>query len=337
MKAVLVENIGEVCVKDVPDLTEVPEYGCLCKNIFASTCTGTDRKLIHNTTPWENSYPGVLGHENVAEIIEVGSKVRNFAVGDIVMRPVYVYAGEERNGYSGLFGGFSEYGIVTDFKAMEEDGRSDYNPYARYQAKIPKSWRDNPSAVMLITLKETFSWIKKLPDLYDKDVAVIGSGTVGLFYTKLAGIGCAKSVTVLDISNNGRERAAKVGADRFLNLTEEDKPQAAFDLIIDAAGILTQIANFIPMLRADGIFGIYGIDGSLQANFDGFGSGLTFAFHNSDEANPLVHETCIKLVERGLIDLSDFHSSIMPFSQAPQAYELLKERKEFKVVFDLSK
>jgi threonine dehydrogenase-like Zn-dependent dehydrogenase len=337
MKAILVENIGEVVVKDIPDLTEISEYDCLCKNIFASTCTGTDSKLINNTTPWENSYPGVLGHENVAEVIEVGAKVKNFAVGDIVMRPVYVYAGEKRNGYSALFGGFSEYGIVTDVKAMEAAGRSDFNPYARYQAKIPKSWRNNPSAVMLITLKETFSWLNKLPSLYGKDVAIIGSGTVGLFYTKLAAVFCAKSVTVLDINSSRFDQARKVGADNCINLLENDKPKAAFDLLIDAAGILTKIADFIPMVRQDGIFGIYGIDGSLSAHFEGFGSGLTFAFHNSNEADPLVHETCVGLVERGLVELSDFHSAIMPFSQAPEAYELLKARKEFKIVFELGK
>ncbi len=332
MKAVVVNEPGRIELTDVPDITEVPEYGCLCRNIFASTCTGTDRKLIHNTTPWENRYPGILGHENVAEIVEIGSKVKNFKRGDVVLRPVYVYAGEERNGYSGLFGGFSEYGIITDFAAMEDDGKESFNPYSRYQVKIPARWKENPSAVMLITLKETFSWLQKLTPLYGKDVGIIGSGTVGLFYIKLASVFCAKSITVMDIDASKFDRAKKVGADKCLDLKKQEGPKAAFDLLIDAAGILTKIENFIPMVRTGGTFGIYGIDTSLNVSFSGFGSGLHFAFHNSDEADRLVHKTCVSLVDRGLVDLKDFHSSIMPFTSAPEAYERLAEKKEFKVV-----
>jgi L-iditol 2-dehydrogenase len=335
MKAVIVPEVGKVEVKDVPDIKDIPEYGCLCKNLYASTCTGTDRKLINDTTPWDNRYPGVLGHENVAEVVEVGAKVRNYKVGDIVVRPVYVYAGEERNGYAGLFGGFSEYGIVTDFAAMDADGESGYNPYSKYQAKIPSNWRDNPSAVMLITLKETFSWIQKLTPLYGKDVGIIGAGTVGLIYTNLAAVFCAKSITVMDIDSSKFAQAQKVGADKCIDLKSEEKPVATFDLLIDAAGILTMIKDFIPMVRSGGTFGIYGIDTSFSANFEGFGSGLHFAFHNSDEADPLVHETCVGLVNRGLIDLSNFHSSVMPFAKAPDAYRLLAEKKETKVVFKL--
>ena len=335
MKAVIVKEVGTVEVVDVPDIDAVPEYGCLCKNLYASTCTGTDRKLINNTTPWKNKYPGILGHENVGEVIEVGAKVKNYKVGDIVVRPVYVYAGEERNGYSGLFGGFSEYGIVTDFAAMDIDGITGYNPYSCYQAKIPASWRNNPSSVMLITLKETFSWLHKLTPLYGKDVGIIGAGTVGLFYTNLAAVFCAKSITVMDIDRAKFTQAKKVGADHCIDLSVQEKPPAAFDLLIDAAGILTKISDFIPMVRSGGTFGIYGIDSSFSAKFEGFGSGLVFAFHNSDEANPMVHESCVGLVNRGLIDLSNFHSSIMPFEKAPEAYQLLAEKKETKVVFEL--
>ena len=142
-------------------------------------------------------------------------------------------------------------------------------------------------------------------------------------------------VEVMDIDSSKFAQAEKVGADSCIDLLNQDKSEAAFDLLIDAAGILTKISDFIPMVRQGGIFGIYGIDSSFTANFEGFGSGLTFTFHNSDEGNQLVHETCVGLVNRGLVDLSNFHSSIMPFDKAPEAYQLLAEKKETKVVFKL--
>ncbi len=335
MKAAIVKEIGSVEIVDVPPLEAISDYQCLCKNIFASTCSGTDRKLINNTTPWKNSYPGVLGHENIAEVIEIGAKVKNFQVGDTVLRPVYVYADEEKNGYHGLFGGFSEQGIITDYVAMEADGKTEYNPYSKYQMKVPTDWKNDPSSVMFITLKETFSWIEKLGPFYGKDVGIIGAGTVGSFYTNIAAIFCAKSLTVMDIDSSKFEKAKKIGADACIDLLKEDKPVAAFDILIDAAGIMTRIAEFVPMVKSGGTFAIYGIDSSPVFQFEAFGSGLHFAFHNSDESNPLVHETCIRLVNRGLVDLSNFHSSIMPFEEIPQAFKLLDEKKETKVVFKL--
>ena len=58
------------------------------------TCTGTDQKHLHNTLPWAQSYPGVLGHESVGQVISLGAKVKQFAVGDLVLRPTAVYPGD---------------------------------------------------------------------------------------------------------------------------------------------------------------------------------------------------------------------------------------------------
>lgn len=335
MKAIIVEKPGNVVVRDVPDIEKVPEYGAICRNLFASTCSGTDKKLIDDSTPWDNQYPSVLGHENVGEVVQVGPKARNLKVGDLVLRPVYVYAGETRNGYHALFGGFSEFGVILDAAAMREDGLNDYNPYANYQMKIPGSWRGDPSAVMFITLKETFSWLRRLGSLYGKNVGVVGVGAVGLFYVKLASIFCARGVTALARTSARSDLALKAGADRFVALSSQDKLEGEFDLLIDAAGVLGSAATFIPMIRPGGTFAFYGLDDTFAANFDGFGSGLTFAFHGSDEGNPLVHETCVSLVEKRIVKLSEFHSSVMSLDDAPKAYDLLREKKEFKVVFQV--
>lgn len=333
MKAAIIREPGVIVMDDLPDLGPLEEYQCLCRNRFASTCTGTDRKLIHNQTPWPNEYPAVLGHENVAEIVEVGSKVRNFATGDIVLRPVYVYPGEQRDGLHAAFGGFAEYGLITDAEAMRCDGLNDFNPYAAYQMKIPTAWKNNPSAVMFITLKETFSWLRKLTPLYGKHVGVIGAGAVGLFYMHLASLFCAREVTLLARHDRRFELAQKVGADHCINLAKTDKPVPTFDLLIDAAGVTSKIDEFMPWVKPDGTFAFYGLDQTFKASFQGFASGLHFAFHRSDEGSQLVHETCVSLVDKGLVDLSEFHSSIMPFNKVPLAYDMIDTGDEFKVVF----
>lgn len=333
MKAITITRPGELAIQEVAELAEVGDYECFCQNLFASSCSGTDLKLIDNHTPWENTYPSVLGHETVGRVIRVGKSVRHFSEGDIVLRPVYVYPGKIRNGLGAAFGGFSEYGIITDRLAMGADGMGSIPDYAKYQMAVPRAWADDPSSVMFITLKETYSWIKGLGDLEGKDVGIIGCGAVALFFVRLAGLFGAKSISILSRSGAWFERAEGLGADRLIRLSETPSSKQCFDLLIDAAGILSQLGKFIPWIKPGGTMGVYGLDETLEANFTGFGSGLHFAFHNPDESNRNIHEACLALVRRKLVRLEDFHSSVMDFEKAPEAYALIRAKKELKTVF----
>lgn len=336
MKAAVMENVDRLVVKEVKDLPPHGEYQCVCRNLFASACTGTDRKLLHNHIPWGSvSYPAVLGHETVGEVIATGKKVRNFKVGDAVLRPVYGYAGQQVNGLNNEFGGFSECGIVTDCKAMLTDGfkATDYHGYANYQMKIPAAWKKNPEAVILITMKETFSWIRQLAPLYGKRVAVIGAGAVGMFYMRFASLLFAAEVTAIARSASGAERARRCGADNFVALDKGEKPEGQFDVLIDAAGVMADINKHVPLLKPGGTYAIYGVSDTMDANIKGFGSGVIFSFHPTAEADQMVHDTCVSLVEKGIVDLKQFHSTVFPFEKVPEAFEKIDRKEEFKPIF----
>ena len=335
MKAAIIEQTEKLVLQDIPELPPISDYQCYCRNIFASACTGTDKKIIHNKLPWGSNYPAVLGHETVGEIIEVGSKVKNFKVGDIVLRPVYIYAGQKLNGFHSEFGGFSEIGMISDKAAMLADGMGEesVSPYADFQMKIPDSWKNHPESVLLITMKETFSWIKQLGPFYGKKIGVIGTGTVGMFYIKFASLMFAESVSAIARTTAGQKRARDCGADRFIALEDQPEPDEKFDILIDAAGVSTQIDKYSSWLKPGGTFAFYGVDSSMEISFTAFGSGLNFAFHSPAEADPLIHHTCIAMVEKGIIDLKQFHSSVISFYNIVEAFEQIENKKEFKPVF----
>jgi threonine dehydrogenase-like Zn-dependent dehydrogenase len=335
MKAAIIREPGMLQIEDIPEINEISDYQCYVKNLFAATCTGTDQKIIQNKLPWGSSYPAVLGHETIGEVIETGRKVKNFKAGDIVLRPVYVYPGEKFNGFHSEFGGFSEYGLITDLRAMEADGcSSESQPaYAKYQMKVPIHWKNNPESAIFITMKETFSWINALGPFYGKKIGVIGCGAVGLFYMKLASIMCAAEVTAIARSSRNKELALKRGADTFIELEANEKPDDKFDVLIDAAGVIEKINDFMDWIKPNGTFAVYGVGGNMAANINAFGSGLHFAFHSPDESSIEVHNTCQKLVDKGIIEMKDFHSSVMPFEKLPEAFQMIKEKKEFKPVF----
>lgn len=335
MKAAIIREPENLNIEDIPDIKEISEYQCRVKSLYAAACTGTDRKIVHNKLPWGSSYPAVLGHETVGKVLETGKKVKNFKADDIVLRPVYVYPGDTLNGLNAEFGGFSEYGIVTDWQAMKSDGLSSENwpGYSQFQMKIPVSWENKPESVIFITMKETFSWINALAPLYGKKVGVIGCGAVGLFYMKFASMMCAAGVTAIARSSRNKELALSRGADSFVELDKGEKPEGKFDVLIDAAGVIESINDFTGWVKPGGTFAVYGVGGNMAANINAFGSGLNFSFHPTDESGETVHNVCVKLVEKGIIDMKDFHSSIMPFEKIPEAFQMIEEKKEFKPVF----
>ncbi len=334
MKAAVISGPGKLEMRAIPDLPAPGEYECLCRNLYFATCTGTDLKLMHDHTPWGTTYPAVLGHEVVGEVVEVGSRVRSFSPGDLVLRPVYVFPGEEREGLHAAFGGFSEYGMVFDHAAMQEDNAPDLKAYARYQLPIPGEWRDKPWCSLFITMKETFSWLQQLGSLYGKDVAIVGTGAVGLFYTQLAALFSARSITVINRSGRGFDLACGLGADRGVKFADLDQ-EPQFDLLIDAAGISTHLHEFTGFIRPGGTCAVYGLDHSCSTTIEGFGSGLHFAFHSPVESDPLVHDTCVRLVERGIFPLEKFYSATMDFDRIPEGFRLLEERREWKIIFHL--
>ena len=67
--------------------------------------------------------PTVLGHESAGRVVQIGEKVKAYKIGDMVVRASL----PSTDKYASSWGGFSEYGLVTDAKAMEADGKS-YSP-----------------------------------------------------------------------------------------------------------------------------------------------------------------------------------------------------------------
>ena len=88
MKTLVVDKDGKLSVEECP-MPEYNECQALVKTISCGVCNGTDGKLISRTFKGFDldMYPVMLGHEAVGRVIEIGSKVTSFKVGDIVLIP----------------------------------------------------------------------------------------------------------------------------------------------------------------------------------------------------------------------------------------------------------
>ena len=120
MRAAITDGKGNVKLMDIPE-PKPDSYQCLCKIEACATCTGTDKKLVNGQMPWANKYPAILGHESFGIVIHCGDKVRNIKIGDRFLRPAAAYPGTLLGNYASWMGGFAEYGLVTDNKALTAD------------------------------------------------------------------------------------------------------------------------------------------------------------------------------------------------------------------------
>ena len=84
MKAVIVPQPGaELEIWDIP-VPKIGDYEVLVEQLACGVCASTDKEVMDGVFPGVDHYPTALGHEAVGRVIEMGSKVRNFKIGDLI-------------------------------------------------------------------------------------------------------------------------------------------------------------------------------------------------------------------------------------------------------------
>ena len=223
MKAAVVTQWDKLEVMDVP-VPKIGPYEALVKIKVCSLCNGTDLKIIAGHLPWvpESDLPVILGHESVGEVVEVGAKVKNFKVSDRVFRP-----GGPTEGFGSGWGGFAEFGRVTDVKAHAEDPQAPpiVHGAAPMLDRIPPEVDDEDAAIA-ITIKETLSWLWKFGLKPLSSVVITGVGPVGLSFIENCRLLGAGKIISLGRRDEARERALAFGADHYINVTKGDALEA---------------------------------------------------------------------------------------------------------------
>ncbi|MBT3375970.1 MAG: zinc-binding dehydrogenase [Lentisphaerae bacterium] len=342
MKAAITDGKGKVWLGDVPT-PEPNDYQCLCRHLACASCTGTDLKHINDKLPWAQNYPGLLGHESIGEVISVGKKVTKFKKGDWVLRPAAAYPGETHAGYTSMWGGFAEYGLVTDVPALlADEPDATPNNYTRFQLAVPKELGISPAdATTLITLKETASYVASIGVGLYSSVLVLGSGSVGismLIFTKI--FGAYPAIMVGRRDEPLAYAKERIGADATINCSDTDVIAAVRELtdgkgvdrIIDTTGSAEFLNDCLPCLTEEGkaaAYATYDRTKTVGATVDQ--DRLITGRTGEDDA----HQYLLDAVKLGLLDLSAFYSHKMPFEKISEGFDMLARKEAFKVVFEM--
>jgi len=340
MRAAIVEKPGVLVVRDIPPPV-MGEYDVLCELLCGATCTGTDQHIIYGRMPWPIHYPVVLGHESVGRAVEVGPRVRYLEEGDLITRVGTPPA--EDGSFDIAWGGYTELGIARDHRAMREDGRPEelWRGY-RVNRVIPDEI-DPAAATMIITWRETLSYLSRMGVGAGSSVLVIGSGGNGLAFAAHArNLGAAEVVMVGSPLREGNARAVGVSKlfDYHAEQIDEEICEAypdGFDYLIDAVGKTGQIDRVLPVLRPEGTVGLYGIDDFDNAAINPRRARGTFTYFNGgyDEAD--THDAVIGFMRDGALDAGVWLDLEHPFEldSIHDAFDALRGRKMVKAVIRL--
>jgi D-arabinose 1-dehydrogenase-like Zn-dependent alcohol dehydrogenase len=340
MKAAIVQKPGTLVVSDIPQ-PQPGDYEALCEMLYGATCTGTDQHLIAGRFPWPVRYPTILGHESIGRVIAVGKRVHRFKVGDLVTRvgaPALPDVGLDIN-----WGGYAEYGIARDHWAMREDGlpESEWGAY-RVNQVLPPDF-DPAAATMIITWRETLSYLTRMGVGEGAKLLVVGSGGNGLSF---AAHGHNRGAAVVAmIGSAGRaETAHAVGVDdyydyRAANLVEtlQARYPQGFDFVIDAVGKAGQLDLVLPLAKHGGMVGIYGIDDYGQCTLNPTRARGTFTFYNGGYDEEETHTQVVAYVQQGKLKAEHWLDLQHPYklTEINRAFDDLRTRKMVKAVIQL--
>ncbi|OOF58801.1 galactitol-1-phosphate 5-dehydrogenase [Rodentibacter genomosp. 2] len=239
MKAVVVQANRQLVVADIekPEIKQTQDV--LVKVHYSGLCGSDIPRIFHHGTHF---YPIVLGHEFSGIVEQVGADVSGLVKGDLVtcapLQPCFS-CDECQKGFYSLcknynFIGSRKFGANAEYIVLNQ----------RNLVRIPtQSEALNSAFIEPITVGLHAMYLAQ--GCQDKNVIVVGAGTIGLLAAQAAKALGAKSVTVIDINQEKLQLATELGADFVFNsmqLTPEEITRQLnehrFDqLILETAGV----------------------------------------------------------------------------------------------------
>lgn len=211
MKAAVYYSQSDIRIEELP--TPKIENGEILVQMKACGVCGTDLMSWY----LERRAPLILGHEPAGVVVEKGSSVEGFDVGDRVFVHHHVAC---LNCHYCLRGDFT---LCRQFHETKIDpgGFSEYfrvpNPNVRLDThKIPESLTFDEST-LIEPVGCCLRALKKCSIQEGDFVAIIGAGTTGLIHTALSKIMGARKTIVTDLFDYRLSFAKKFGADATVN------------------------------------------------------------------------------------------------------------------------
>ena len=283
--------------------------------------------------------PFALGHELSGVIHSIGQNVQGFKVGDEVAVDPSMPCGSCKHCRSG------RYNLCLSMQFLGsascdphiDGGMGQYVVMPKENCFVLPAGLTLSQASLLEPLSIALHAVKQAGQIAGTSILITGGGPIGQLILRVVRAFGAFMVTVSDISEYVREFALKSGANNVINPLEENAWDTVegFDLVFEASGVPSALANAIEMARRGGSIVLVG---TLPQSFSIPGNLImskelrllgSFRFAN-------VFEDAMNLVAEGIINLDGIVTNIYDFDDIPLAMQrALEKNRIMKVQIEL--
>ena len=274
------------------------------------------------------SYPVTPGHEWVGEVVEVGRNVTGLKRGDRVVGECVIKTPERIHHF-----GFSMHGANREYFPARPE----------WLHKLPDGVSDAIGAMIEPFTCGYYAVMRNGGTNASETVVVSGGGTIGLV-TAAAAIGMGARVIVVDPVPLRRETAMRLGADATIDPAAGDVVGAVLeltkggaDLVVEASGHASSLANVFQFARAEGRVSMVGINIGQKIPVELGTIQIKDLTVRGCIGSPGVWPAAIRFLERTGIDLSPIQTHNFARDDALAALDLGKNPAEaIKVTLEIA-
>jgi threonine 3-dehydrogenase len=207
--------------------------------------------------------PLVPGHEFCGEVVEIGSGVRDVAVGDLVSGEGHIVCGTCRNCRAGR----RHLCIRTSSIGVNRDGAfAEYVVLPESNAWVHHTMVDPNLGAIFDPFGNAVHTTMSFP-LVGEDVLITGAGPIGLIAAQVCRHVGARYVVITDVSPYRLELARSMGVDLSLDVSHESVASAqkvlgmveGFDVALEMSGHPSALPEIIANLNHGGRIAMLGL------------------------------------------------------------------------------
>ena len=226
---------------------------------------GTDMH-IYNWDAWAQKtipVPMAVGHEYYGRIVDLGSEVRGFALGDRVSGEGHITCGFCRNCRAGrrhlcrntVGVGVDRQGCFAEYLAIP----------ASNAFKLPDAVTDDIASILDPFGNATHTALAF--NMVGEDVLITGAGPIGIMAVAIARFIGARHVVITDVNDYRLDLARRMGATRALNVKNESIDDAmhalgmeeGFDVGLEMSGNASAFRDMVRVMHHGGSIAMLGI------------------------------------------------------------------------------
>jgi 2-desacetyl-2-hydroxyethyl bacteriochlorophyllide A dehydrogenase len=325
---------GKIAV-ETADVPAPGPHEVLVRTVAAGVC-GSDLHAAHGRHPFV-ALPYRPGHEVVGVVEATGSAVEDWTPGQRVVVTPYLPCGTCKmctSGRENLCENLQFFGC-----GYPQGGMADYFtlPADRLFA-VPDSL-DDLTAALIEPLSTPVHAVRLAGDVAGRSVAVLGTGTIGLFTIAVLRAHGAGKIVSTDPNPAKRARAAALGADVTIDARTQDVVGqvrealgGSADIVFDCVAIQSSMDQAIAIADKGGTVVVVGVPAAAVTVPLPIVQDHQIRIQGSATYLPEDYRESTDLLSRGAVKSADFVTATRPLAQVAEAFELASSGQHVKVL-----